>query len=244
MDEGRTLRLAKQALQAGDKRAGIDLILQVIRQNPHNETAWLWLSALEDDPQKERDCLARVLEIDPDNESARQHLAALGAQSASPPPIPNTSLPTPLQAPTSQPSVRPVRDVSQERVYFRDENATITNARAIMQGRTFSMANVTSVSASKEIPQTTIPMLMMWGGGIVTLVGVFAYLLDLNAIDCAFVVGLVILIVGWFLRRYARAKYYIVIGSASGETRALWSYDWPYVAKIVAAVNQAIVERG
>ena len=93
MDEGTTLRMAKQALDAGDKTTARNLILQVIRQNPRNETAWLWLSALVGDPQKERDSLEQVLKINPSNATARKHLDRLDhrlTQSVphTPPPFP------------------------------------------------------------------------------------------------------------------------------------------------------------
>src|SRR5512139_1904331 len=40
-------------------------------------TAWLWLSQIEDDPKKKRDCLENVLAVDPANGPARRGLALL-----------------------------------------------------------------------------------------------------------------------------------------------------------------------
>ncbi len=40
-------------------------------------SAWLWLSQIEDDPRKKRDCLENVLAADPSNISARRGLAIL-----------------------------------------------------------------------------------------------------------------------------------------------------------------------
>jgi DNA-directed RNA polymerase subunit RPC12/RpoP len=40
-------------------------------------TAWLWLSQIEDDPQKKRDCLENVIAWDPANATARRGLAIL-----------------------------------------------------------------------------------------------------------------------------------------------------------------------
>ena len=40
-------------------------------------SAWLWLSQIEDDPQKKRDCLENVLGWDPANGPARRGLAIL-----------------------------------------------------------------------------------------------------------------------------------------------------------------------
>jgi DNA segregation ATPase FtsK/SpoIIIE-like protein len=77
MDETQALRRAREAIKQGDKATGQRLLLQVIKANPHNEVAWLWLSAIIDDPAKERDCLERVLAINPDNEVAQMHLTRL-----------------------------------------------------------------------------------------------------------------------------------------------------------------------
>ncbi|MBN1580129.1 MAG: hypothetical protein JXA89_05460 [Anaerolineae bacterium] len=75
MDE--KLELARKAIQQGDKVAARQLLLQVIRTDAKNETAWLWLSAIVDDLERERECLERVLKINPHNEVAQRHLRRL-----------------------------------------------------------------------------------------------------------------------------------------------------------------------
>ncbi len=82
MDETEILQQAQQAIERGDKAIGGHLLYKVIRQNPQNETAWFLLSTVMDDEEKKRECLARVLDINPHNQSARQKLAALGAASS------------------------------------------------------------------------------------------------------------------------------------------------------------------
>lgn len=74
-DEKQLLQQAQTAIRSGNKTEGRRLLLQVIRQYPKSETAWLWLSAIVDDPTKEQDCLRRVLVINPRNEIAQRHLA-------------------------------------------------------------------------------------------------------------------------------------------------------------------------
>jgi hypothetical protein len=89
MDEIEILRSAREAIKQGDKVAGRRLLGQAIGINPHSETAWLWLSAIVDDPGRERECLERVLQINPDNAVAQHHLERLvqaqASQPASPP---------------------------------------------------------------------------------------------------------------------------------------------------------------
>lgn len=82
MDEVQTLRSARAAIEKGDKGTARKLLLQVIQANPRHETAWLWLSALVGDPKRERECLQRVLAINPQNAVARRHLDLLDQQAA------------------------------------------------------------------------------------------------------------------------------------------------------------------
>ena len=75
------LSQAIQAIQNGDKKTGKRLLAQVLLTDPHNPQAWLLMSDLVDTPQQRRDCLLRVLDIDPQNQLAQTRLAQ-GASSA------------------------------------------------------------------------------------------------------------------------------------------------------------------
>ena len=83
MDEQETLRLARDAIQQGDKGRGRGLLREVIQANPASEVAWLWLSAIVDDPALERECLERVLAINLTDEIAREALQRLVGQDGS-----------------------------------------------------------------------------------------------------------------------------------------------------------------
>ncbi len=61
------LERAINLIRSGDKRAGRQLLAQVLRAQPQNETAWLWMSNVVDTDEQRRDCLERVLAIDPEN---------------------------------------------------------------------------------------------------------------------------------------------------------------------------------
>jgi hypothetical protein len=79
-----TLQQAIAAIRAGDKAAGRRLLAEVIRNDPRNEAAWLWMSAVLDADEQRRACLERVLAINPDNSTARRGLARLGPTSQLP----------------------------------------------------------------------------------------------------------------------------------------------------------------
>ncbi len=67
--------------QARDKEEARFYLEWVLRESEatsdQKATAWLWLSQIEDDPQKKRDCLENVLAWEPANGPARRGLAIL-----------------------------------------------------------------------------------------------------------------------------------------------------------------------
>ena len=106
MDEVQTLNLAREAIRQRNKGKGRELLVELLRVNPRNETAWLWLSAVVDDPAKERECLKRVLKLNPNNDTALRHLAKLN-QSEIPPLQPNQAPVAPR--PQAEPSLPEAR---------------------------------------------------------------------------------------------------------------------------------------
>ncbi len=76
-DETRLLQQAREAAQCGDNTTACELLFDVIRQNRQNETAWLWLSEVIDDPDKMHYCLNQVLKLNPNNAAARRRLSEL-----------------------------------------------------------------------------------------------------------------------------------------------------------------------
>jgi hypothetical protein len=72
-----TLQLAIDAIRSGDNETGHRLLEEVIRDDPHNATAWLWMSSVSDSNEYRRYCLERVLAISPHNLTARQGLDKL-----------------------------------------------------------------------------------------------------------------------------------------------------------------------
>jgi len=81
-----TLQRAIAEVRSGDKEIGQRLLAEVIRNDPRNETAWLWMSsAIDSDDDRRRYCLERVLAINPQNQTARQRLETLGQKQVSEP---------------------------------------------------------------------------------------------------------------------------------------------------------------
>ena len=85
------LRVGIQAVRAGDKTRGRDLLEQVVRADESNAAAWLWLSRALDDPAERLTALQNAARLNPQNEVMRSELQELrrqlGIREASPPDV-------------------------------------------------------------------------------------------------------------------------------------------------------------
>jgi hypothetical protein len=93
------LEQAVQAIKTGDKAAGLVLLAQVIRTDPNNESAWIWMATAQDDPEKKKQCLERVLRINPANERVRRALATIFPTPVQPEAVSEAIQATPQPAP-------------------------------------------------------------------------------------------------------------------------------------------------
>jgi hypothetical protein len=130
--------------------------------------------------------------------------------------------------------------MAEEIAVYQDENIHVTNLRAMLQGKTYAMANVTSVSMFTQ-PGNSAP------GVIAAILGGFMLLAALPESDlrgCSAGFGLLLLVVGIAIAAGTKNTYWVRIGSASGETNALSSNDRDYIQRVVNAMNEAIIRRG
>jgi len=125
---------------------------------------------------------------------------------------------------------------------YQDANIHVTNLRAMLQGKTYAMANITSVSMFTQFANRSPGVVTAIIGGLFVLMGLAAGE-DLRG--CSFVFGAILLIIGIAVAAAAKHIYWVRIGSASGETNALSSGDRDYILRIIVqAMNEAIVRRG
>ncbi|GAA5531329.1 hypothetical protein [Herpetosiphon gulosus] len=73
---------AQAALLSGDLTRARGHLAQVIQQEPLNVLAWLMLSEVIHEPERQRECLQRVLALEPQNQTAQKRLAALDQPTA------------------------------------------------------------------------------------------------------------------------------------------------------------------
>ncbi len=77
-EQRRTLRAGIEAVRSGDRSGGRRLLESVVRAEPDNEVAWIWLASCMTTVADRRACLQRVLQINPNNERAREAMKKLG----------------------------------------------------------------------------------------------------------------------------------------------------------------------
>src|SRR5512137_2701770 len=75
---------AMSAKQNGDITLAKQLLSQAIIQDPRNEGAWMLMSELVDDVKLRRNCLERVLAINPENAAANIALTRLNTSPLGP----------------------------------------------------------------------------------------------------------------------------------------------------------------
>ncbi|WP_250490416.1 DUF6232 family protein [Caballeronia sp. INML2] len=121
-----------------------------------------------------------------------------------------------------------------ERVFLDENGMRVTNARFITPAQTYAMSGVTSVK--REIkPANRVP------GFLLAVLGVTIFFLGDGGWK---VIGFLLLCAGVAVAVKEKDTHYVVIHSASGESRATQSDDKGAIDRIIAALNESIIARG
>lgn len=117
-----------------------------------------------------------------------------------------------------------------EKTFFEYEGVKVTNARFIVDGQTFAMSNVTSVSPITESPKR------LWG--------IFFLVIGLVALTQNPFFGVPVIAISIYFLYKQRAVYHVMLRTSGGETKALTTHQKEYLNKVIGALNAAIVHRG
>lgn len=129
--------------------------------------------------------------------------------------------------------------MSEETVLLDAGNGVrVTNARANLGGRTYAMANVTSVNMTRTLANRGL------GKGVIFAAVSIVVGCLLEGLYGGVVVGLLGVALGYWLYKLPKDTYHVFLGSASGEAEALSSTNRDYIQEVVDALNEAIVRRG
>lgn len=130
----------------------------------------------------------------------------------------------------------------EEQTIFADKRVTITTTRAVLGGTTYAMANITSVRTHDQ--PRSLALIAIGFLGVALGVSCIA----INGLDGpVFGIGLISTLMGaamfggYFLEK---PKHWVRIGTAGAESNAVCSDDPAWTARVVAAMNEAIVRRG
>lgn len=74
------LQRAIELIKSGKRSQGGRLLSEILKKDPRNMNAWLWLSSCVDSNEKKIYCLKKALEIDPNHEVARVALSKIQTQ--------------------------------------------------------------------------------------------------------------------------------------------------------------------
>lgn len=124
---------------------------------------------------------------------------------------------------------------TKETVIFNEGNVTVTDVRFITPHETYAMSGVTSVRKLREEPRRA-------GMLSLGLVGVIFAAFGPNL--AMHVIGVFVVIAAFAAAASQKPTFFIVIKTASGESRAVISKSSEFIDRVVGAVNDAIVVRG
>ena len=123
-----------------------------------------------------------------------------------------------------------------ERTFFSEGDVLVTNARLVSNGQTYAIAGVTSVKAIVEPAKST-------GVGWAIVGAALLLVALLNAWVLGIVLGAVVVVAGILVAKSQKATHHLILHSSSGEVRAISSLDGDFIARILVAVNNAIISR-
>lgn len=101
-----SLQEAIAALKAGRRKQARAILAHLLRQDPRNEEAWLWLSGAVERDSERLLCLHQVLAINPNNERARRGVELLLSKGVTLPPLVPAE-PAPAVPPSAPPEHEP-----------------------------------------------------------------------------------------------------------------------------------------
>ena len=137
--------------------------------------------------------------------------------------------------------------MGKETIFMDSGGVKVTNARVIVNGDTYSLANVTSCKARYHQHEGIHKGKAFLKKLTIVLgfaLGIFVGIKTENII-AAIAIILAAVIGALFIKsKYKYRTYSIYFGSASGEQEAVNSANESFINEIVRAVNEAIVSRG
>ncbi|MDR5824735.1 DUF6232 family protein [Caballeronia sp. LZ043] len=127
-------------------------------------------------------------------------------------------------------------------MFYDDGAVRVTNARFIVPGQTFAMSGITSVQHWRT-PRKWLFGVLLIAVAVPMLLSGLVLISNGESVG-PLTLGGIIAALGAYLLWRGRPQSQVRLRSSSGETKAFVTYDDAQVARIVLALNDAIVARG
>jgi formylglycine-generating enzyme required for sulfatase activity len=155
------LEQAGAHIKAGDTEKAKHLLVEVIKQNPRDENAWLWMSRCVSNVEQKKDCFERVLVINPQNLYAIEGLNRLNNS------VPNNSA-SKVKVNQQQPALGGVTASAQPqparpRVPTLNMQATVNQ----MKGEAVEEKSAPRMGSTRTMPSKSASWLRYWPIGLV-----------------------------------------------------------------------------
>lgn len=118
----------------------------------------------------------------------------------------------------------------EETVFFNQAGVSVSNARFIVNSQTYAMNGVTSIKQAVNHPSRLGPIVLGFIG--------FLFLFGSIVLALIFLAAAIL----WWMNQ--KPEWFVILSSASGETKALSSNDKTYIDGVINALNQSIIHRG
>jgi hypothetical protein len=132
----------------------------------------------------------------------------------------------------------------QEVTLYQDRGVTVTSHRLIVLGESYILSHVTSVSSiyTRSIPSIIFGVLLLFISFPILIAGLTLFLSDRIQFG-PFLLGVGLFAIGILFVLAGRPVYYLVVGTAGAEKRAIKDRSNERISKIVGIVNQAVIAR-
>jgi hypothetical protein len=80
---GSDLKRATDLIKAGENAQARDCLIDILKADPTNDTAWVWMAAVVETQLRKRECLEEALKYNPRNKIARRALQGMATPPAS-----------------------------------------------------------------------------------------------------------------------------------------------------------------
>ena len=128
--------------------------------------------------------------------------------------------------------------MAEENTLYENNDVKITNLRAVFGSKTYAVNSITSVDTKTESSPGCAPAALLIFGLFMAL---FGYTGDSSILMIA---GILVAVVGGVVVFGTKPTYIVRIASASGEVKAYTSQNKADIDSMVAALNNAIIQKG